>query len=381
MGLILLKSIVSRKSKASGQTVPHIEETYKGSQKHSEIFKYPIVDAYQLAVSSQQIRQSGITSGHVNDLSGSIERVGQQWPICISIDSDGVIKVIFTGIHRIEGMYNLWCKASAQNKHKYEFIDAYECPWQFTSVEEQDLYKLHLNAVLPSKDNSVDDYVAHINRHISHPKANASVKTQKAYITSVGEYCKEHFSDLHHKTQKKIVNQVLKGVKNSKLHNFTPHKVLQEVKRHCVQGSFSFNWRGLKAGEWDNNVCVYPVSRLSQIKGPNTFGSIYNKMCLLDGPPITFLQKEFVAVLWDCDTLGKSDADIDKSRQDMLDAVNKRNIPWFLNGSSLGRFVTRVIIIPQKAAGKHKENQHTFKECSVNNAGEFMLTGLTNGWK
>jgi hypothetical protein len=334
-----------------------------------------------LAVSSQQIRQSGITSGHVNDLSGSIERVGQQWPICISIDSDGVIKVIFTGIHRIEGMYNLWCKASAQNKHKYEFIDAYECPWQFTSVEEEDLYKLDLNKELPSKDNDLLDYVAHVNRYVKKPSANASVKTQNAYIVSVKDYCKKHFSDMHHKTQTKIVNQVLKGVANSKLHNFTPQKVLQEIKRHCTQGSLSFNWRGSTAGEWHNNVCVYPVSRLSQIQGPNTFGNIHNKLCLLQGSPVTFSQREFVVAIWDCDTLGKSDAQIDASRQNILDGINKRNIPWYLEGSSLPRFVTRVIVIPQKAVGKHKENQHTFKECSVNNAGEFILSGLTNGWK
>jgi len=379
--MILLKSIVSRKSKASGQTVPHIEETYKGSQQYSEIFKYSIVDAYKFAVSSQQIRQSGITSGHVNDLSGSIERVGQQWPICISIDSDGVIKVIFTGIHRIEGMYNLWCKASAQNKHKYEFIDAYECPWQFTSVEDQDLYKLALNKLLPSKDNNIEDYVAHIGRYVKKPSANASLAVQNKYKADVTNYCKSSWQDLHHKTQNKIINEVLKGVANSKLHNFTPQKVLQEIKRHCAQGSLSFNWRGTTAGEWNNNVCLYPVSRLSQIKGPNTFGNIYNKLCLLKGSPVTFSQKEFVVAVWDCDTLGKSDAQIDESRQNILDGINKRNIPWFLAGSSLPRFVTRVIIIPQKATGGHKENQHVFKECSVNSAGEFTLNGLNKGWK
>ncbi len=382
MGLIFEKSIVSKKSSVSGQTVPHLKEVYNGATQHSEIFNLPIAKAYKLAVSSQQIRQSGITSKHVNDLLGSFERVGQQWPICILSDSDTVIETIFSGIHRIEAMYNLWRKASAQNKHKYEFINAYECPWQFTSDEERDLYKLRLNDVLPSRDNDIGDYVAHINRHVPAPKGiSHSSKKQNDHMVRVKTYCKKQFSNMHHKTQNKIVNAVLKGVKNSKLHNFTSARVLQDIKRHCKAGSFSFNWRGTKAGEWDNNVIVYPVPRLTQINGPNTFGNIYNKMCLYEGAPITFLQKEFVVVLWDCDTLGKSDKDIDKSRQAMLDAINKRNIPWFLKGSSLQRFVTRVIIAPQKATGKHKENQLVFKECPVSSDGEFTLDGLKNGWK
>ena len=65
----------------------------------------------------------------------------------------------------------------------------------------------------------------------------------------------------------------------------------------------------------------------------------------------------------------------------VLDAINERNIPWFLKGSSLQRFITRVIVAPQKATGKHKENQLVFKECPVNSDGEFTLDGLKNGWK
>ena len=122
----------------------YLEETYNHQTQITPVLKASIKDVYKVLVSNSQIRQGGIISKHVNEIRGSVERVGQQLPITVEYDKKGNVVKIVNGCHRVEAIYDLWQKAEegSKDKKRYSTILAAEIPWSFKNKASREVYQL-----------------------------------------------------------------------------------------------------------------------------------------------------------------------------------------------------------------------------------------------
>ena len=365
----------------------YLEETYNHQTQTTPVLKASIKDVYKVLVSNSQIRQGGIISKHVNEIRGSVERVGQQLPITVEYDKKGNVVKIVNGCHRVEAIYDLWQKAEegSKDKKRYSTILAAEIPWSFKNKASREVYQLDLNAPLPVKSNDIADYVAHVFRQVGKLPKKASITAQKQFVSKVETYCKQNFPNMHHKTRNKLVNTVKRGASSSKLENYTPAMVADLVRNCCKNGILSFNWQGKNPGSLSGESYIFPASRTSQITGPNVFGAIYNKLSK-DCDPNNYahgITRDFVVPVWLGDTLGKSNQEVDDHRQNIFDVINAANQGWMLAGG-VTRMITKVLLIPQKVEGVDKENLSKIVEAPIDNEGNFTLVkggkDLRKGW-
>jgi hypothetical protein len=109
-----------------------LEETYNHQTQLTSVVSVSIQNIYKVLVSNSQIRQGGIIGKHVNEIRGSISRVGQQLPITVEYNDEGNIVKIVNGCHRVQAIYDLWQKAETdKERKKYSTILTAEIPWSF----------------------------------------------------------------------------------------------------------------------------------------------------------------------------------------------------------------------------------------------------------
>ena len=178
------------------------------------------------------------------------------------------------------------------------------------------------------------------------------------------------------KVSARTVDKFLKKLPG-KLKNYTSDSVLKEFEKYAKE--YAPN---------DMEISVKRVRGREKVEFPNMkvfkLGNVQHVFPNVTGNTFKAKTEESddksVVIIWDNDTIGKDFSDLDRSRKDMIEKINKANASDLLKrGRNL---VDRVFIGPQKLDEKNGRTpiEKGFMEIKRNSKGRFTTKLPGCGW-
>ena len=334
----------------------------------------------EIVEEDDQVREAGIITPHLKELTRQIENQGQLVPITVErIKYEGEKPEgaptwrAVDGCHRHGGLTNL-NERFPDNEAGWGMIWCTEEDFQDSEADRL-MYQVEANQHLASKKNTPADIARVVNLLLKSKdtkvpdvlKKEHYEKDPECYMEDLTKWIQKKFS--FSKAQAKTAaHGAAKGFVNNKLKSYDKSAVIREFINNNTIG-----WSGKKPGDESNGFVLYPVGQTSHVN-PNISGNALKKKTHAGRNSGT----KAAVVVYIANTLGKKGCHIDDERTKMIQGINK------MNGSHLFRknvkLIDKILVAPQKI-GDTKEDMSVFFEVPVKSNGDFDVAALPKkGW-
>lgn len=354
--------------------IQFIVETAKDPDWESNNVKTISMDFIEGSEESlSQVRQGGINNSHLSDLQDSIILHGQQVPITVEDsgkdDNGNTVYKLVDGGHRWVSIRKLGKK----NKHDVRWSVIRARIKAFKDEHERVQYQHSANDhTLPAKNNSNSDAALWLNKLVykgidgapDHLKAllNSAGRNKtdaEAYEQDLGIALSDQFPDMGVRKRNNIVQGFMKKM---------PGKYKTWDSERAIE-SFKVQVREMK------NVNLPEKYSIVSVREPNHVFHSAAGNSLTSTKEKGDKDREIVALVWTNKTTGKSDADINRDRDNTISKINDLNSHNRLSRNK--KLINRVFIAPQKL----DDNVETgFYEVPLNSHNKFSQKIPSNGW-
>ena len=336
-----------------------------------------------------QIRQGDIISSHVSGLVDSIFERGQVIPITVEIDGENekgqTVYRPVDGMHRLEALSKL--AEQYPDRSEYKFVDAEIRA--FSNNSDRALYQIECNGHddLPAKSNSDADAALVINQvaagvldglapELQGQNAEEMNRTMpKQYRAALVKFVQQTFGWTS-KVSSRTVDKFLKKLPG-KMKNYTSDSIFKEFQNYAKESTPNDMEVSVKRVRGRDKV-EFPNANIFKLGNPqhvfpNVTGNTFKAKTEESGD-------SSVVVIWDNATIGKDFSDLDRTRKEMIEKINKMNASDLLKrGKNL---VDRAFLAPQKLDEKNGRTplERGFMEVKRNSKGKFSVKLPGCGW-
>ncbi len=302
---------------------------------------------------ASQVRASGIDSSHVDDLVASIEAFGQKDPIQVEkkivTSPGGPTHDLSNGGHRLNALIKINKRRAAKGLPPMQ-VKAEVVP-RFTNPNLRILQQVQWNEVDPAKNNEVEDLVGAFQTVIQNGHlGNLAPLDDKQVLKKIKKFVVSELPNRKNPDTiaKKVFNTL--GNHQKKIKSYTSDGAIavwdkQHQELDTSTGKrITFGGSGVKNGR-----AVYLCDSTAHLGNTIGLGML---QCTEKGV------SKYIVVAW-LKGIGKSEKDVIKFREDMIDKVDSLNANFTCQHTESGNIVDELYFLPQIVVSGEYETEES----------------------